>query len=87
MSHGKSQKRTFKSYSFLLRLQIMKSYIKALSLYNPQNLSSPKKVDGIVEIIFKKGESSTSPPRIFSSSISMVQPVQAPLPVPVEFFL
>ncbi|KAJ6854520.1 hypothetical protein NC651_039445 [Populus alba x Populus x berolinensis] len=45
-----------------------------------------KKADGTVEIIFKKGESSTSPPRIFSSSISMVQPAPAPLPVPVATF-
>ena len=45
-----------------------------------------KKADGTVEIIFKKGESSSSPPGIFSSSISMVQPAQAPLPVPVESF-
>ncbi|KAJ6855345.1 hypothetical protein NC651_040109 [Populus alba x Populus x berolinensis] len=45
-----------------------------------------KKVDGTVEIIFKKGESSTSPPGIFSSSISMVQPASAPLSVPVESF-
>jgi len=45
-----------------------------------------KKADGIVEIIFKKGESSSSPPGIFSSSISMVQPAQAPLPVRVESF-
>ena len=45
-----------------------------------------KKANGTVEIIFKKGESSTSPPRIFSSTISMVQPAQDPLPVPVESF-
>jgi hypothetical protein len=45
-----------------------------------------KKVDGTVEIIFKKGESSTSPSGIFSSTISMVQPAQDPLPVPVESF-
>jgi len=45
-----------------------------------------KKADDTVEIIFKKGESSTSPPRIFSSTISMVQPAQDPLPVPVESF-
>jgi len=45
-----------------------------------------KKADGTVEIIFKKGESSTSPPGIFSSSISMVQPANDPLPVPVESF-
>ena len=64
----------------------MKNRIKALSLYNPQNLSSPKKFYGIVEIIFKKGESSTSPIRIFSSSILMVQPAQAPLPVLIESF-
>ncbi|KAJ7000906.1 hypothetical protein NC653_011381 [Populus alba x Populus x berolinensis] len=64
----------------------MKSCIKVLSLYNPQNLSSPKKADGTVEIIFKKGESSTSPLRIFSSSILMVQPAQAPFPVPIKSF-
>nr|TKR90937.1 hypothetical protein D5086_0000228410 [Populus alba] len=45
-----------------------------------------KKANGTVEIIFKKGESSTSPPGIFSSSISMVQPAPAPLPVPIESF-
>ncbi|KAJ6979225.1 hypothetical protein NC653_027397 [Populus alba x Populus x berolinensis] len=45
-----------------------------------------KKVDGTVEIIFKKGKSSTSPPGIFSSSILMVQPAPAPLTVPVESF-
>jgi len=45
-----------------------------------------KKADGTVEIIFKKGESSTSPLGIFSSSISMVQPANNPLPVPVESF-
>jgi hypothetical protein len=45
-----------------------------------------KKADGTVEIIFKKGESSTSPLRIFSSSISMVQPANDLLPVPVESF-
>jgi len=45
-----------------------------------------KKVDGTIEIIFKKGDSSTSPPGIFSSSISMMQPTQAPLLVPVESF-
>jgi len=44
MSRGKSRKRTYKSYSLLLGLQIMKSCIKALSLYNPQNPSSPKKL-------------------------------------------
>ena len=42
-------------------------------------LEFTKKADSIVEIIFKKGESSTSPPGIFFSSISMVQPIQAPL--------
>ncbi|KAJ6893634.1 hypothetical protein NC652_027629 [Populus alba x Populus x berolinensis] len=45
-----------------------------------------KKADGTVEIIFKKGESSTSPPGIFSSSILMVQPAPAPLTIPVESF-
>jgi hypothetical protein len=45
-----------------------------------------KKADGTVEIIFKKGESSTSLPGIFSSSISMVQAANDPLPVPVESF-
>ncbi|KAJ6858775.1 hypothetical protein NC652_041158 [Populus alba x Populus x berolinensis] len=44
MSRDKSRKRTYKSYSLLLGLQIMKSCIKALSPYNPQNLSSPKKL-------------------------------------------
>ncbi|KAJ6901528.1 hypothetical protein NC651_019331 [Populus alba x Populus x berolinensis] len=62
---------TYKSYSLLLGLSIMKSCIKALSLYNPQNPSSLKKIKGVVEIIFKKRES-TSPPGIFSSSISMM---------------
>ncbi|KAJ7001597.1 hypothetical protein NC653_011876 [Populus alba x Populus x berolinensis] len=36
------RKRTYKSYFFILELPIMKSYIKALSLYNSQNLSSQK---------------------------------------------
>ncbi|KAJ7012143.1 hypothetical protein NC653_002273 [Populus alba x Populus x berolinensis] len=45
-----------------------------------------KKADGIVKIIFKKGESSISRPGIFSSFISMVQPAQNPFPVPVESF-
>jgi len=45
-----------------------------------------KQADGTVEIIFKKGESFTSPPGIFSSFISMVQLVNDPLPAPVESF-
>jgi hypothetical protein len=49
-------------------------------------LEFTKKADGTIEIIFKKGESSTSPPGIFSSSISMVQPATDPLLVPVESF-
>ncbi|KAJ6966087.1 hypothetical protein NC652_003844 [Populus alba x Populus x berolinensis] len=44
MSHDKSQKRTYKSYSPLVGFSIMKNCIKALSLYNPQHLSSPKKL-------------------------------------------
>ncbi|KAJ7014383.1 hypothetical protein NC653_003869 [Populus alba x Populus x berolinensis] len=45
-----------------------------------------KKADGTIEIIFKKGESSTSPLGIFPPSISMMQPAQDPLTVPVEYF-
>ncbi|KAJ6949829.1 hypothetical protein NC651_003722 [Populus alba x Populus x berolinensis] len=44
MSNDKSRKRTYKSYSLLLGFSIMKSCIKALSLNNPQNLSSLKKL-------------------------------------------
>ncbi|KAJ7012224.1 hypothetical protein NC653_002327 [Populus alba x Populus x berolinensis] len=45
MSHDKSLKNggTDKSYSPFLGLPIIKRYIKALSLYNPQNLSSLEK--------------------------------------------
>ncbi|KAG5222187.1 movement protein [Salix suchowensis] len=44
-----------------------------------------KKADGTVEIVFQKGASSTTPPAIFSS-ISMVQPIHEPLPVPIKSF-
>ncbi|KAJ6949188.1 hypothetical protein NC651_003252 [Populus alba x Populus x berolinensis] len=44
MSQDKSRKRTYRSYSFLPRLPIMKSHVKALFLYNPQNLSSLKRL-------------------------------------------
>ncbi|KAJ6927545.1 hypothetical protein NC651_011556 [Populus alba x Populus x berolinensis] len=80
------QKRTYKSYFPILELPIMKSYIKALSLYNPQNLSSPKKLMVLLKSSSRKGESSTSPPGIFSSFISMMQPAQDPLLIPIESF-
>ncbi|KAJ6964857.1 hypothetical protein NC652_002935 [Populus alba x Populus x berolinensis] len=54
MSRDKSRKRTYKSYSLLLGLQIMKGCIKALSPYNPQNLSSPKKLMVLLKLSSRK---------------------------------
>uniref|UniRef100_A0A6N2MSM9 Uncharacterized protein n=1 Tax=Salix viminalis TaxID=40686 RepID=A0A6N2MSM9_SALVM len=77
MSQDRSQKTNCKNYFPLLGSPITKNCTKILFLYSPWNLSSPKKQ--------MKGASSTTPPAIFSS-ISMVQPIHEPLPVPIESF-
>ncbi|KAJ6949828.1 hypothetical protein NC651_003722 [Populus alba x Populus x berolinensis] len=65
------------------------NYEKLHQSFVPKQSTEPeftKKADGTVEIIFKKGESSTSPLGIFSPFISMMQPAQNPLLVPIESF-